>query len=112
MLEEFLSPPPAGAAVAVTVERHIGRGTWGDEYAAPVEVWAWVDRSSTLVRTIDGEEVTSSAGVFVAPQYGDTLTLRSRVTLPGDEQRTIVTVADRRQGAALGLPVHVEARLA
>lgn len=76
----------------VTIEALTGSGGMGDVYAAPVTVQALVDESTRLVRGPDAAEVVSSATVY-APA-GTVAPPGSRVTLPGGDQRTVITTAE------------------
>lgn len=96
----------------VSVERRTGVGAYGLTYAAPAAVTGFVDDGQRLVVNTEGEQVTSTATVFLPAATAD-IPIQSRVTLPatfGDRVADVVKVA-RRDSGPLGLPDHIEVNL-
>lgn len=96
-----------------TVERFTGAGAFGDSFAAGEALVGFVDDSQTLVRSPEGEQVVSSARWFLPPSTVD-IPAKSRVTLAGPfagRPPSQVIVVKRHDGAALGLPSHLELAL-
>ena len=96
---------------AVTVERWAGHGAAGPLYDAPVALFAFVDPTTTQVRSATGETVLSSAGVFL-PHDTSMIPVGSKVALPaevGGGDGVVLTVAVHHSG--MGTPDHMELRL-
>lgn len=96
----------------VTVERYAGNGAFGPTYDAPATVTGFVDDGQRLVVGPDGEQVTSTARVFL-PIATASVPLESKVTLPAafaERTSTVISVA-RRDAGGLDLPEHLELAL-
>jgi hypothetical protein len=94
----------------VTVERWTGEGAFGKTYDTAADVTGFVDDGQRLVAGPSGEQITSTARVFL-PITTATVPVQSRVTLPaefGGRPAEVVAVA-RHDGA--GLPSHWEVAL-
>lgn len=96
----------------VTVARYAGTGAYGDVYDDPVTVTGFVDGGQRLVVGPDGEQVTSTATVFLPAATAD-VPLDSHVTLPATfgGRTSRVIAAARRDGGTLPLPAHLELNL-
>lgn len=96
----------------ISVERYEGSGAFGDVFAAATEETGFVDDTRKLVRDVAGQEVISSARVFLPPTIAD-VPPDSRVTLPAqfaDRISRVIAVA-RHDSGTLGLPDHLEIAL-
>jgi hypothetical protein len=96
----------------VTIERLVGRTGRGTSYAAPTTTAAFVDQGAKLVRNPQGDQVVSSARVFL-PATTDAVPLGSRVTLPaayGGVQASVLGVA-LHLAPGLPVPEHLEVQL-
>lgn len=60
-------------------------------YAAGVSITCYLDRRPRLVRSVDGQEVTSNTTVYLDGVYG--LDHHDRLTLPSGRQPPILSVA-------------------
>lgn len=92
----------------VTVEAWLGEGPYGPRYAEPVAARCFVDEQTRLVRSPDGDEVTSSSTAYCLPDLD--CPAKSRVTLPSGRATTVIT-ALRRDGAGLPTPDHLEVQM-
>lgn len=96
----------------VTVERYLANSAYAAGYDTPTVVTGFVDDGARLVVGPDGEQVTSSARVFL-PITTAAVPLQSRITLPvafGGRVAHVIAVA-RRDGGGLPLPEHLEVAL-
>lgn len=92
----------------VSVEPFLGNASSGPRYGPATLVRGLLRRSTRLVRSPAGEEVTSSSTLYapletVAPA-------KSRVTLP-DGRTTTVIASVPQDGAGLPVPDHLEVQL-
>lgn len=96
----------------VTIERYGGSGAYGPTFAAPAVVAGLVDDGQRLVVGPNGEQVTSTARVFL-PIGTAAVPLESKVTLPTQfaERTTTVIAVARRDSGGLPLPEHFELAL-
>jgi len=96
----------------VTVERKTGVGAYGITYDTAATVTGFVDDGQKLVLNAEGEQVTSTASVFLPAGTAD-IPIQSRVTLPATfgGRVTEVVAVGRRDSGALGLPDHIELAL-
>lgn len=96
----------------VTVERLIGTSAYGDKFAAGETLAGFVDDSNKLIINGQGQQVVSSARVFLPPATAD-IPLKSRVTLSGPflgRQSTVIAVS-RHDAGVLPTPNHLEVSL-
>jgi hypothetical protein len=92
----------------VAVERFIGSGAFGDEYAAVETVLMAVDDKRRLVRAPDGSEVVSET-TLAHPVTVTAIAPRSRVTLPATfGGRTSLVITSSVGISGLPTPDHVE----
>ncbi|WP_432041412.1 hypothetical protein [Streptomyces cadmiisoli] len=92
----------------ITVEAYAGESSTGPLYGPPVSVRCFLDEQTRAVRSLGGEQVTSTSTA-----YADLATeapALSRVTLPGGRTTTVIQ-AKRRDGGRLGTPNHLEIQL-
>lgn len=96
----------------VTVKRRAGSGAYGDVYDAPQTLTGMVDDSTRLVTNAQGEQVASSARVFLPAATAD-IPLDSQVTLPATfaGRTTRVIAASRHDAGAQPTPNHLEIAL-
>lgn len=99
------------ASTTVTVETYRGSNTYGDQFAAPQTVAAWVNDQTTLMRSSKGDEITSQAVVLVPLSTLALWVENSRVTLSGDPITRRVIVVNANDVTGLPLPEHVEVHL-
>lgn len=95
----------------VHIEAYAGSGAYGDSYDTAVTVTGLVDDTNRLVVNADGQQVVSSARVFLPA--GTVVPLGSRVTLPAPflgraSQVIAVSVHD---AGTVDVPSHVELAL-
>lgn len=93
----------------VTVERFIGSGAFGDEFAAADVVLMAVDDKRRLVRAVDGSEVVSETTLAHASTV-TAIAPRSRVTMPATfgGRTSLVITSSVGAGGGLPTPDHVE----
>jgi hypothetical protein len=95
-----------GGGQQVTVEAYSGDVTHHDRYAGPVVVSpAWADTAQRMVATAGGEQVISTATVYVP--LGTTAPPMSRVMLPSGRRTVVITSTDFHDGG-LDLPEHTQ----
>lgn len=95
----------------VTVETYQGTSGYGKElFDAPLIVTGWLQGSTKLVRSTDGDEVISQAQFFAPIDQAPVFAPQSRVTLP-DGRIARVIVANVNDAGGLRLPEHVEVNL-
>jgi hypothetical protein len=97
----------------VTVERFAGQTAHGPTYLAGTVEACFIDQGNTMVRAPNGDQVVSSARVFL-PANTDTIPLGSKVTMPaayGGARATVLTV-QLRKAPGLPVPEHLEVALA
>lgn len=92
----------------VTIEALTGEGAYGPVYADPAAVRCFLDEQTRLVRSSNGEQVTSSSTAYA--RLDTTAPAGSRVTLPDGRQTTVIA-ALRRDGGAMVTPDHLEIQL-
>ncbi|MFG3349500.1 hypothetical protein ACGF1Z_31135 [Streptomyces sp. NPDC048018] len=92
----------------VVVEPYLGIGPSGPRYGPATTIRAWVEEKTRLVRSPEGDEVTSSSTFYA--RLGPTLPPKSRVLLPSG-RRTTVIAALRYDGGGLPTPDHLEVQL-
>lgn len=92
----------------ITVEAYEGSGAYGPVYADAVTVRAFLDAKTRLVRSPDGDEVTSTSTAYC--RLATVCPAKSRVTLP-DGRATVVIAALERDGGGLPTPDHLEVQL-
>lgn len=97
---------------SVSIERYEGSGAKGDVFAAAVDADALVDDTQRLVVDATGQEVISTATVFLPALTAD-VPLNSRVTLPAQfgGRPARVIVVKRHDAGTLPTPNHVEVNL-
>jgi hypothetical protein len=98
-------------AYSVSVERLTGAGSYGPVLATATTESAMIDPGNKLVRSGTGEQVVSSARVFL-PIATAAVPDGSRVTLPatfGGRSATVITSLPHASG--LGTPDHLELAL-
>lgn len=96
----------------VSVERYTGTGAYGDTFATPADVTGFVADGQRLVAGIGGQQVTSTATVYLPATTAD-VPIKSKVTLPavfGGREAQVVRVA-RHDAGALPLPECLELNL-
>lgn len=96
----------------VSVERYTGAKAYTDAYATAETVAGFVDDGQRIVGGPNGDQVTSTATVFLPAGTAD-VPVESRVTLPaafGGRVARVVAAA-RRDAGALPLPEHLELSL-
>lgn len=91
----------------VQIADYQGATTFGDAWAPPRTVSCWAEGTTKLVVNALGEQVISSAQVYVDP--GDECPLKSRVTWNG-APRTVIALAIHDSGGLTQLD-HVELML-
>ena len=75
----------------VTIEPFASKDAFSTpSYGAPASFKCYVDFKPKMIRKIEGEEVISSAQVYVGGVSG--ATVKSRITLPGGSQPVILMV--------------------
>lgn len=89
----------------VTVERFLGEGAYGPTYEAAETLSCFVDETTRLVRSPEGNEVTSTVTVYL-PDTVEQIPSGSRVTTARRE--TTVIDVKYRDGGTLPVPSHVE----
>lgn len=90
------------------IEPYLGTGPSGPKYGPAATVRCFTDERTRVIRSPDGDEVTSSATVYARP---DTVCpVKSRVTLASG-RRTTVMAALNRNGGGLPTPDHLEIQL-
>lgn len=96
----------------VTVERLTGAGAFGKTYADAATLTGFVDDTRKLVRDTGGQEVISSARVFLPAAIGD-VPPGSRVTLPAlfGGRTSLVITAARHDAGGQPTPNHLEVAL-
>lgn len=96
----------------VSVERYLGSGSKGDVFDTAVDAAAFIDDRWKLVRDVTGQEVVSSATVFL-PATTAEVPLDSQVTLPTEfgGRTSRVIVVSRHDGGTLPTPDHLELSL-
>jgi len=92
-----------------TVETFAGTGSYGDTYAAPVDVKGFLDDGVVLVRTGTSEQLEQKSIFYAALVDADKFVPDSRVTVNG--RVALVSTMRRRDGGSLGLPDHIEVDL-
>ena len=92
----------------VVIEPYLGVGPAGPQYGPAASVRGFVEEKTRLVRSPTGDEVTSSATVYV--RLDNTAPAKSRVTLPSG-RRTAVIASLRHDGGGLPTPDHLEIQL-
>jgi len=95
-------------AYSVSVERLTGAGAYGPVFAASTSEAAMIDPGNKLTRSGTGEQVVSSARVFL-PIATAAVPDGSRVVLPatfGGRPATVITSLPHISG--LGTPDHLE----
>jgi hypothetical protein len=92
----------------VRVEPFLGNTGSGPKYGPATQVQGLLRRSTRLVRTPAGEEVTSSSTLY-AP-LATVAPAKSRVTLP-DGRTTTVIASVPQDGGGLPVPDHLEVQL-
>jgi len=92
-----------------SVETFAGAGSYGDTYAAPVDVKGFLDDGVVLVRTGTSEQLEQKSIFYAALSDADKFVPDSRVTVNG--RAAWVSAIRRRDGDALGLPSHIEVDL-
>ena len=75
----------------ITVEPFTGSGAHGPVFGAAVPVTGYLERATQLVRASDGTEVVSSSTFYC--DLEENLPAESRVTLPGGETTSVLTIA-------------------
>lgn len=96
----------------VTVKRYVADAAYGPGYDTPQTLTGFVDDGQQLIVGPDGEQITSTARVFL-PAATAAIPLESKVTLPvafGGRESRVVAVA-RRDGGGMPLPEHLEVAL-
>lgn len=96
----------------VTITPYAGSGAYGDIYSDPFDATGFVDDSNKLVVNAQGEQVTSSARVFL-PATVANVPLDSEVTLPaqfGGRTSRVVSVS-RHDAGTQPTPNHIELAL-
>lgn len=96
----------------VSVARYTGSGAYGDVFATATTATGFVDDSRQLVRDVSGQEVVSSARVFLPAATVD-IPLDSQVSLPaqfGGRTSRVIAVA-RHDAGGLPTPDHLEVSL-
>lgn len=78
------------AYATVSVRPFGGDGAWGSTYGAPVDVPAFYDYQDRLIKTTDGNTVTSTTVLFAATQYASALGIGAEVTIPGHADKLTV----------------------
>lgn len=93
----------------VTVEPYQGSSANGPVYDTPVTVRCFLEESSELAKTSEGEQRISTARYFARL---DTIQAppQSRVTLPDGRQAAVID-SIRHDGGGLPTPDHLEVRL-
>lgn len=94
----------------VTIERFAGAGATGPTYADAADSTGFVDDGAKLVTGMTGEEITSTARVYL-PVTTPAVPLRSMVTLPsefGGRRSEVISVARRVLDGSEDLPEHLE----
>lgn len=99
------------ASTTVTVEKYLGSNTSGDQFDVAQTIAAWVNDQTTLVRSPNGDEITSQAVILVPLSTLSLWVENSRVTLPGDSITRRVIVVNSNDVTGLPLPEHVEVHL-
>jgi hypothetical protein len=96
----------------VTVKRLAGSNAYGNTYADGVDLLGFVDDSNRLVVNASGEQVVSSARVFL-PAGTDPVPLDSEVTLqaPFLGRTTKVIAVSVHDAGSQDVPAHVEIAL-
>jgi hypothetical protein len=89
----------------VQVATYQGAGANGSIYAAPVSVSGYLDGSTRLIRTTDGEQVVAQSQFYCAVADAPKFTPDSTVTLPGGRTGQVITV-NQLDAPGLGLPEH------
>lgn len=79
-----------------------------DTYGTPVTISCFVDETTRLVRSPNGNEVVSSTTITAHPDLATVLVQGARVTLPSGDVTTILTRSLAESGD-LDLPDHVTA---
>lgn len=97
---------------SVQVERFIGTGAFGDDYATATTELAMIDDTARLVRAADGSQVVSSTRLGLASTTTN-IPPSSRVTLPAEfgGRRTFVLAVSVGDGGGQPTPDHVELAL-
>lgn len=81
------------AFATATVKPFGGDGAWGPTHGAPVEVPAFYDYQDRLVKTSDGNTVTSTTVLFASTEYASALGIGAEVRIPGHpDPFTVLTV--------------------
>ena len=109
--------PPASSDIAgwfgysVSVERTTGPTAYGPGFATATTESAMIDPGNKLIRGPDGDQVVSSARVFL-PLATTAVPVGSRVTLPSTFGSTVAIVLSVLPHASgLGTPDHLELML-
>lgn len=93
---------------SVSVERMTGRTAYGAAFIAATTEPAMIDPGNKLVRGPTGEQVVSSARVFL-PIDTAAVPVGSRVTLPAAfDSRVAVVISSLPRSSGLGTPDHLE----
>lgn len=92
----------------ITIEPYRGDSSTGPVYGTALEVRAFVDEQTRMVRSPGGEEVTSSSTAYAPP--GTVAPPLSRVTLPSGRTTTVIAALPR-DGGGLATPDHTEIQL-
>lgn len=90
------------------VEPYLGTGPSGPKYGPAFPLKCYAQDKTRLVRSPDGDEVTSTSTVYA--QLGPIVPVKSRVTLPAG-RRTTVIASLRHDGGGLPTPDHLEIQL-
>ena len=96
------------AFATATVKPFTGDGAWGPTTGAPQDVPCWFDYQDRLIKTSDGNTVTSTVTLFADQQYLAAFGIGSEVTIPGKPDK--YTVLQVRSWADFG-DNHVEVNL-
>jgi hypothetical protein len=86
----------------VQVQTFLGRGTFGDQWAASQTVDCWVEAGSKLVRDASGTEVVSTAAVHGPLSDAGKFTVGTKVATPGAAAARVLTL-DRFDSGTLNL---------
>ncbi|MCB5167998.1 hypothetical protein LG634_24620 [Streptomyces bambusae] len=100
--------PSALLVHQATVEPYLGTGPSGPKYGPAFTIKCLAQDKTRLVRSPEGDEITSTATVYT--RLGPTVPVKSRVTLPAG-RRTTVIESRRHDGGTLPTPNHLELRL-
>lgn len=92
----------------VSVEPFVGNTSSGPKYDAATPVRCFVLEKTRMVRSPNGEEVTSSTTLYA--RLDVVCPAKSRVTLPSGRTSTVIA-AVRQDAAGLPTPDHLEVQL-